>query len=331
MFAGVAYKSLEKVEQYIAKPVIPDDSYCIPIANSGAERMPAADLYATVTNQIVAMLEKGVVPWRSPILGQRAAGHPKNLNTGKPYRGVNVFLLALNAYAKGYGSAYWLTFNQAEERGGTVKRGERASLVVFWKQLNVKDRHTGEPATVPMLRHYNVFNVEQCEGIESPDATPFAPTDFNPIEAAAQIATGFTDGPAVEHGGQKAFYRPATDVVQTPEPSRFTSSEEFYSTLFHELSHSTGHATRLNRKLGTAVAAFGSPDYCREELVAEMSAAFLCGHAGITPAVIGNQAAYLAGWIKQLREDSRMIVTAAGAGQRATDWILGQREKWGEQ
>lgn len=287
--------------------------------------MSSFDLYETVTAQIVGMLEAGVVPWRSPILGQRTSGHPKNLASGKPYRGVNVFLLAMNAYAKGYGSSYWLTFQQAKERGGSVKKGEKASMVVFWKQYETTDRQTGDPKRVPVLRYFNVFNVEQCGGIEAPDAVPFTPIEFTPIEAAAQIATGYADGPALEHGGHQAFYRPSTDAVQMPEPSRFTSSEEYYSTLFHELSHSTGHASRLDRKLTGGIAAFGTPDYGREELIAEMSAAFLCGHAGITPAVIGNQAAYLAGWIKRLKEDKRMIVAAAGAAQRASDWIMGER------
>ena len=114
------------------------------------------DLYQTVTDQIVAMLEAGVVPWRSPILGRTTAGHPKNLNTGKQYRGVNVFLLAFTAYAKGYGSSYWLTFNQAKERGGNVRKGEKSSMVVFWKQYETADKQTGDPTKIPILRYYNV-------------------------------------------------------------------------------------------------------------------------------------------------------------------------------
>ncbi len=136
---------------------------------------------------------------------------------------------------------------------------------------------------------------------------------------------GYAGGPGVEHGGQQAFYRPLTDSVHMPEPTRFASSEEYYSTLFHELSHSTGHSSRLDRKLDTEPKPFGSADYGKEELVAEMSAAFLCGHAGITPTVIGNQAAYLGGWLKQLKSDKKLIVSAAGQAQRSADWIRGQR------
>ncbi len=153
--------------------------------------MSSFDLYQTVTDQIVAMLESGVIPWRSPILGRSKAGHPKNLNTGKQYRGVNVFLLAFTAFAKGYGSSYWLTFNQAKERGGNVRKGEKSSMVVFWKQYETTDKQTGEPVKVPVLRYYNVFNAEQVGGIEIPDAVKFEPIDFKPIEAAEQIAAGY--------------------------------------------------------------------------------------------------------------------------------------------
>ncbi|MGA2233168.1 MAG: zincin-like metallopeptidase domain-containing protein [Tepidisphaeraceae bacterium] len=288
--------------------------------------MSSFDLYQTVTDQIVAMLEASVVPWRSPILGGSSAGHPKNLNTGKPYRGVNVFLLAFTAFAKGYGSSYWLTFNQAKDRGGSVKKGEKSSMVVFYKQYETTDKATGEPTTVPVLRYYNVFNAEQVDSIEIPDAVKFEPLDFKPIESAERIAGNFAGGPAVQHdGGQQAFYRPASDTVHLPERTRFASVEEYYSTLFHELSHSTGHSSRLDRKLDTNPRPFGSPDYGKEELVAEMSAAFLCSHAGIQPTVIGNQAAYLAGWLRQLKSDKKLVVSAAGQAQRSADWIRGER------
>jgi antirestriction protein ArdC len=283
------------------------------------------DLYATVTDQIVAMLEKGVVPWRSPILGSTTAGHPRNLNSEHAYRGVNVFLLAFTSFAKGYGSSFWLTFNQAKERGGSVRKGEKSSMVVFWKQYETADRQSGEKIKVPVLRYFNVFNAEQCEGILAPDAPTFQPLDFKPIEAAEAIARGYAGGPAVEHEGQRAFYRPSVDAVTMPDPTRFASTEEYYSTLFHELSHSTGHSTRLDRKLDTAPMAFGSTDYGKEELVAEMSAAFLSGHAGIKPATIDNQAAYIGGWLRKLKEDKRLVVTAAGAAQRSADWIRGER------
>jgi antirestriction protein ArdC len=283
------------------------------------------DLYTEVTNQIVAMLDKGVVPWRSPILGRGTAGHPKNLESTKPYRGVNVFLLAFTAYAKGYGSSYWLTFNQAKARGGTVKKGEKSSMVVFWKQLEHTDEESGEEKRIPMLRYYNVFNIEQTDGIKAPDAAIFTPTEFHPVGEAERIVKGYRDAPAIEHGGTQAFYRSASDSVRIPEPTRFASCEEYYSTLFHELAHSTGHSKRLDRKLDTDPKPFGSTDYGKEELVAEMASAFLCGHAGIRPAVIENQAAYVAGWLKQLKNDKRLVVTAGGAAQKAADWIRSEK------
>jgi antirestriction protein ArdC len=288
--------------------------------------MSSFDLYQTVTDQIVTMLETGVVPWRSPILGRSKAGHPKNLNTGRGYRGVNVFLLAFTAFAKGYGSSYWMTFNQAKERGGNVRKGEKSSMVVFWKQYETIDKDTAQPAKIPVLRYYNVFNAEQVEGVEIPDAVKYEPISFVPIDEAEKIATAYKGGPAVTHdGGQQAFYRPGSDTVHMPEKTRFASVEDYYSTLFHELSHSTGHSSRLDRKLDTDPKPFGSSDYGKEELVAEMSAAFLCSHAGIQPAVIGNQAAYLGGWLKQIKSDKKLVISAAGQAQRAADWIRGER------
>ena len=283
------------------------------------------DLHNEVTNQIVAMLDQGVVPWRSPILGRGTAGHPKNLDSGKPYRGINIFLLAFAAYAKGYGSSFWLTWNQAKAKGGTIRKGEKSSMVVFWKQYETTDKETGEAKQIPVLKYFNLFNVEQTEGIAIPDAVPFVPSNILPIEAAEAIAKGYADGPTIEYGGHQAYYRPGTDTVRMPEISRFTSAEEFASTKFHELVHSVGHSKRLNRALDTDPQPFGSPDYGKEELIAEMGAAFLCGQAGIKPAVIENQAAYIGGWLKQLKKDKKLVIAAAGAGQKAADWILGQR------
>jgi antirestriction protein ArdC len=289
------------------------------------ERIMQFDLYAEITKQVMAMLEQGVVPWRSPILGRTSAGHPKNLESGKPYRGVNIFLLAFTAYARGYESSYWVTFNQAKERGGSVRKGEKASMVVFWKQYETEDKDTHQPTKIPVLRYYNVFNAGQCDGLEVPDAPKFEPIDFKPIEVAEAIAKGYEGAPALEHGGSQAYYRPSEDIVKMPEPTRFRTSEEYYSTLFHEYAHSTGHSKRLDRKLDSDPKPFGTPDYGKEELVAEMAAAFLCGQAGITPTVIENQTAYLQGWLKTLNADKKLVIGAAGQAQRAADWIRNER------
>jgi antirestriction protein ArdC len=282
----------------------------------------AFDLYQAVTDRILEILDKGTVPWRHPIHNS-GGGRPKNLDSGKPYRGVNVFLLAITAWAKGYGSAYWLTFRQAQERGGYVKKGEKSSMVVFWKQYETNDEQTGDPKKVPVLRYYNVFNSDQVADIKPPDAAPEPAAPYEPIAEAEKIVAGYRDGPKIEHGGNQACYLPATDVIRLPTPDRFLSREFYYATSFHELAHSTGHAKRLNRHLNTNLAPFGSPDYSREELIAEMGSAFLCAVAGIGPPTIEQSAAYIAGWRKKLADGPKLIVSAAGAGQRAADRILG--------
>ena len=288
--------------------------------------MAKIDIYQAVTDRILETLDKGTVPWRHPI--KRSGdndGLPRSMSSKKPYRGVNIFLLAMTAWAKGYESAYWLTYRQAKAQGGQVRKGEKASLVVFWKRYATKDKATGEEKVVPVIRHYNVFNAEQCEGIEAPDAVRPDPDaePFEPIAQAEKIVAGYTGGPVIEHGGGQAFYRPLEDKVRIATPDRFESSGSYYATLFHELAHSTGHSSRLDRGLDQKLAPFGSTDYSKEELVAEMGAAFLAATAGISPPTIDQSAAYIEGWRKKLKGDKKLIVQAAGAGQRAADHILG--------
>lgn len=287
---------------------------------------PAPDLYQSVTDQIINALEAGTVPWRHPILGSGEEAMPRNLNTGRHYSGVNVFTLGITAWNKGYASPWWLTYRQTAERGGHVRKGEKSSLVVFWKQLKVKDQETGKPTLVPMLKSYRVFNAEQCEGVAVPVIeTPETP--FTPIEIAESLVEVFKGGPTIEHGGTQAFYRPADDLVRLPGGERFVTSEDYYATLFHELVHATGHSSRLDRGLDQQLQPFGSVDYSKEELIAEMGAACLCAVAGIVPATLDQHAAYIAGWLKKLRNDKRLVVSAAGAGQRAADWIRGKRRE----
>jgi antirestriction protein ArdC len=295
-------------------------------SSSSSRSSSSFDLYQVVTQQIIDKLEAGVAPWRSPILGRQSAGFPVNLVSGKRYRGVNVFLLAMTAWAQGYESSHWLTFNQARERGGSVRKGEKSSIVVFWKQYKTTDKQTGKEINIPVLRYFNVWNLCQCDGITAPDAPTYTPSTFEPSEAAQAIVRGFTDGPAIVHGGSQAFYRPPLDEIHIPEPTRFATTDEYYSTLYHEMVHATGTQKRLNRGLDSGPRPFGSPDYSKEELIAEMGAAFLTAEAGIAPGVIDNQTAYLQGWLKVLKGDKRLIVIAAGAAQKAADWILGQRQ-----
>lgn len=286
----------------------------------------AIDIYKAVTDRILELLEQGTVPWRQPIKGG-AQGFPSNLESERPYRGINVFLLAVTAWVEGYDSPYWLTFRQTKQRGGHVRKGEKGSLVIFWKQYATKDNESGEPITVPVLRHYTVFNTEQCDDLDIPGQTD-SDTEaepFEPIKSAAAIVDGYADGPSIEPCGNRACYRPSEDRIRIPEACRFVDRESYYATLFHELVHSTGHSGRLNRGLDTDPSPFGSADYSKEELVAEMGAAFLAAAAGISPATIEQSAAYIAGWRKKLSTDPKLVVHAAGAGQRAADWILGER------
>ncbi|MCA9026690.1 MAG: DUF1738 domain-containing protein [Planctomycetaceae bacterium] len=288
-------------------------------------RKARRDLYQEVTDRILTLLDHGTVPWRNPIQRGGGDGWPKNLTSSKRYRGVNVFLLAMRAWEQGYASDYWLTFRQAKKRDGQIRKGEKSSLVVFWKQVNKRDEQTEELITIPVLRHYNVFNIDQCEGIEAPDTVTADPNaqPIEPLERAEQVISGYQDRPEIHHSGNRAVYRPGTDQVLLPPPERFESRETYYGTLFHELSHSTGHTKRLNRGLDETMAPFGSPDYGKEELVAEMSAAFLCATAGISPPTIEQSAAYIESWRKVIKGDKRIVVSAAGAAQRSADWILG--------
>ena len=284
------------------------------------------DAFQVVTDRIIGLLETGVVPWQKPWRG--GAMMPKNLVSKKDYRGVNVFLLE----AMSYQSPFWLTFNQAKELGGSVRKGEHACPVVFWKWLEVPA--TGEPTgkkTVPFLRYYSVFNVSQCDGIPQ-DRIPVlngGERQHCPIADAERIVSNMPKKPEIRLGGGRACYSPAFDRVDMPKPETFRSGQDYYSVLFHELTHSTGHQSRLNRKgVGGADgewSAFGSNPYAREELVAEMGAAFLSGQAGIVERTIENSAAYVQSWLQRLRDDNRLVVQAAAQAQKAADFILGRQ------
>ncbi len=224
----------------------------------------------------------------------------------------------------GYTNPYWLTYNQAKKLGGYIRRGERSTPEVFWKRLESarENPNTGQVATIetPLLRYYRVFNVHQCEGLDG-KIPPLAFRQFHAIERAEKIVQSMPQPPAIEHGA-RASYRPSTDVVMVPPPEVFNSDEQFYSTLFHELLHSSGHPSRLNR-FPKNYPAFASPDYSREELVAEMGAAFLCGYCAILNTTIDNSAAYISAWLSKLRNDERLVVVAGGRAQRAADFIRG--------
>lgn len=280
------------------------------------------DIFQEVTDTIMAALEEGTVPWRKPWTFTGDDSMHRNFTSRRPYRGVNQWLLDIQAAKAGYEHPYWLTFKGAETIGGKIRKGEKSTMVVFWKILKVEDKETGKPKTVPMLRYFRVFNVAQCEGIEIPPVKP-RPA-FDPIDAAQAIVDGMPNRPVFKHDGrERAFYIPAFDEVHMPAREDFKSPEGYYATAFHELVHSTGHASRLARKELAEIRGFGSDTYCREELTAEMGSAMLCGVAGIAPATLDNSAAYIASWLKALRDDRKLVVVAAGKAHAAADYILG--------
>jgi antirestriction protein ArdC len=317
-------------------------------------------VYEIVTDKIVSQLEAGTVPWRKP---WASAGLPlrMNANTKKgdtPYRGVNVFLLFMAGAAGGYASPYWGTYDHIAERSGMtkvpdtsrkgfhwespdgsprgVRKGETGTLIVWWStwKRTETDPATGEDTKHfgAKLRHYTVFNAEQAHAEHMParflvteKSAPGA--DNRPIEEAEAIVRRYLadHGPELVHDDpSRACYWPVDDKINVPAITQFEDVNEYYSTGFHELGHSTGHEDRLNRHDLGAGCIFGSPDYSREELIAEMTCAFLCALSGVnTPEVTSNSAAYLASWIRKLRGDAKLVVAAAAAAQKAVDAIMG--------
>ncbi len=279
--------------------------------------MPSA--YEAITAQIIAQLESGVVPWRKPWTSRL----PMNLKSQKEYRGINVFLLA----SQGYASPYWLTYKQAASIGGNVKRGEHGTKIAFWKigEYRRQNAENGELSDKPsksiLLRHYSVFNVMQCENL--PDFG--TGRSVSPIADCESVVSAMPNAPKVT-ASNSAWYRPASDTVGIPPISTFHTSEGYYATLFHELAHSTGHGSRVGREGIETLNAFGSESYSKEELVAECAAAMLCGMTGIEKLTLENSAAYIATWVKRLKADSKLIISAASQAQKAADYILGKAE-----
>ena len=280
--------------------------------------------YQVITDRVISMLNEGVIPWRKPWLD---TGSPKSLQSGKPYRGINIFMLSATSSFMGYSSPLWLTYRQAQSRGGHVIKGEKGTPVVFWKimEKESEDLPDEEEKTrkIPVLKMYTVFNIQQCEGIEYPTPSVHE-TPFDPIAQCEQVVQTMPRPPTIRHGESRAYYRPSTDLLNMPAPELFSSNVEYYSTLFHELTHATGHSTRLNRPSITEASSFGSPGYAKEELIAEMGATFLCSQVGIEQKTLENSVSYINNWLKVLRNDPRLIIYAAAAAQKAVDYIIPQ-------
>jgi antirestriction protein ArdC len=261
--------------------------------------------YEAVYNQIINKMNEGQIPWRKDWKNQR----PCNLKSNRPYRGINFILLSLS----GFKDHRWTTLKHATSIGGKVKKGEKSTQVVFWQILNKIEN--GNSKNIPILKYYNVFNLDQIEGIELPKE------EFNQILSAEELTEKMFNKPKIEHGNFSPCYSPKQDLIKMPLQTNFETSESYYQTLWHELVHSTGHESRLNRKTLTESARFGSEIYCEEELVAELGSAFICAEASLDN-TIQSSTSYIQGWMDIFKENPKMIVNASSKAQKAVDYLL---------
>lgn len=269
--------------------------------------MNKKDVQTIITDRIISALEGGTIPWRQTWKTHAAM----NMVSKKYYRGLNALLL--NSLC--YGSPYWLTFKQCQSLGGRIKKGEKATPIVYWRRMEAirTDPVTGEDKVKPylLLRYYNVFNILQTEGIEKSDPV------LKPLEYEA-IVTGYKNPPSITYGDPA--YSPSIDTVTVPPIVSFESPQAYYSTLYHELVHSTGHNSRLDRDQKHS---FGTPEYAIEELIAEIGSSYLRGYAGLSAPDIEDTAAYIQSWLKALNDDKSLVFKAAKHAQKAVDHILG--------
>ena len=282
-------------------------------------------IYQAVTDQVIAALEAGTPPWVCPWTHSAGSMLPANAASYRAYRGINVLLLQMQAAVRGYDSNLWLTFNQARGLGAHVRRGEEGTGIVFFKMHEI-DAGVPMPAAsndapgrrvIPLLRSFTVFNVCQVEDLPPAlSALPGPPAEWTPIAAADAVLQ--RSGATIRHGGDRAFYRPADDVIQLPPRAQFPDAGHYYNVALHELTHWTGHAERCNRPL---TGRSNLSVYAFEELVAEMGAAFLSGHCGLAGEL--QHASYISHWLEALRGDKRLIFTAASLAQKAADYLTG--------
>lgn len=293
--------------------------------NKDVMKTTMESVYGIINSMILEKLQQNKLPWKQ---SWNKFGPARNYVTNKRYRGINAILL--NHTKSEY--PLFVTFNQIKELGGHIRKGSRGHFVVFWKKLyygeegridvrKLREYATEDVKTVPYLRYYYVFNIDCVEGIEF--KLPEKNLSINPIETCERMIGEMPNRPVIEHGGDQPFYDFRIDVVKVPHLCNFASAEKYYATLFHELAHSTGHASRLNRKLSGQLT---SAEYAFEELIAEMASCFLCNDAGIADQVIDNSASYIKGWLTRLtsilKDDGKFFVRASAQAQRVADYIL---------
>ena len=284
-----------------------------------AIQIKGVNLFESITDKIMSVIEageaSGCISWAGQ--GASASGMPVNLKTGKAYSGVNVLLLWAETQDKGYASNFWLTFNQARELGGNVRKGEKATQGVFWGTREIEEENEGDTETrkAAFCKAFYVFNLDQIDGITAPDAAP-ADNVWDAHAVAESLIR--SSGARIIEGGNKAFYRPSADVIHMPDRARFECAENFYAVNLHELTHWTGHHSRCNRNLQNR---FGDEAYAMEELVAELGSAFLSAETGLRGRIEGH-ASYIKSWLKVLKHDKRAIITAASKASQAARFIL---------
>ena len=281
------------------------------------------DVYQLVTDQIIKLLEQGIIPWQKP---WNDSGAPMNLLSKRHYRGINLWLLLSLNYERNF----FLTWEQLKSIGGSVNKGETGHIVAFWKpaQKKTEGEQEDKQKFVPMLRYYKVFNIDQCRDIPM-DLIPQVDSsikDIDPLLECEAILNAMPDIPLITFKGKQAYYNVATDEIVMPKMKTFKASEGYYSTLYHELVHSTGAEKRLGRKTLTDMVSFGTESYALEELIAEMGSAYLCRFSGILPNQINNTVAYLDNWLGVFKKDKRFLISASGQAQKAVDLILGRKE-----
>lgn len=284
-----------------------------------------ADVYTRITDKIVADLEQGVRPWLKPWNAEHAAGRitrPLRFN-GTPYNGINALVLWASAEERGFAAPIWMTFRQAKELGAHVRKGEKGSLVVYANTItkNETDPETGEDEeqTIPFMKGYTVFNVEQIEDLP-PHYYAVAEPQLDPVERNDHAERFFAETRAdIRHGGNQAYYAIGADYVQMPPFEAFKDAESYYATLAHEMTHWTRHKTRLDRDFGRK--RWGDEGYAMEELVAELGSAFLAADLALTPEPREDHAAYIGSWLKVLKQDKRAIFSAAAHAQKAADYL----------
>ena len=292
------------------------------------------DVYGRVTDKIIADLEQRVRPWFKPWNTEHTAGRiarPLRHN-GIPYKGINVVMLWSASIMKGYTCPLWLTFKQALELGGNVRKGETGELVVYADRITRTETDArGEACEreIPFLKGYTVFNAEQCDGLPTHYTAKVEAPTLTPLQRLESSDRFFAaTGADIRHGGNRAYYAEGADFVQMPPFETFRDAESYAATLAHELTHWTKHEKRLARDMGRVK--WGDEGYAREELVAELGSAFLCADLGITPEVRDDHAAYIASWLKVLKNDKRFIFSAASQAQRAADYLHGLQPKASE-